>query len=98
VAYFDAGGALVLAEDLGASEELKRLKGVPKLLDRAARLTREPNPGAPLLVAAAELILEGLYALNKIDRSEERGFTGVAKPVPEAPTAPTPPRRGRYVN
>ncbi|MBI3003552.1 MAG: magnesium chelatase [candidate division NC10 bacterium] len=98
VAWFDAGGALLLAEDLGAVEELKRLKGVPKLLERAARLCREPNPGAPLLVAAAELILEGLYALNKIDRSEERGFTGVAKPVPEAPPAPTPPRRSRYVN
>jgi hypothetical protein len=49
-------------------------------------------------VAAAELVLEGLHALNKIDRTEERGFTGLAKPAPEAPPGPAPPRRGRYVN
>ncbi len=98
VAWFDAGGAVHLAEDLAAPEELKRLKGVPGLWERAARLTGEGNPGGPLLVAAAELVLEGLHALNKIDRTEERGFTGLAKPAPEAPPAPPPPRRGRYVN
>ncbi len=98
VAWFDAGGAMQLPEDLAASEELKRLKGVPGLLTRAAILTGEGTPGTALLVAAAELVLEGLHALNKIDRTEERGFTGLAKPAPEAPSPPVPPRRGRYVN
>ncbi|MBI4414559.1 MAG: magnesium chelatase, partial [candidate division NC10 bacterium] len=98
VAWFDAGGAMQLPEDLAASEELKRLKGVPGLLTRAAILTGEGTPGTALLVAAAELVLEGLHALNKIDRTEERGFTGLAKPGPEAPSPPVPPRRGRYVN
>jgi len=98
VAWFDAGGAVQLPEDLAASEELKRLKGVPGLWERAARLAGEGNPGGPLLGAAAELVLEGLHALNKIDRTEERGFTGLAKPAPEAPPGPAPPRRGRYVN
>jgi len=98
VAWFDAGHALQLPEGLAAAEELKRLKGVPGLLERASRLLGEGNPAPPLQVAAAELILEGLHALNKIDRSEERGFTGLGKPAPEAPPGPSPPRRGRYVN
>jgi hypothetical protein len=71
---------------------------VPGLLDRASRLLGEGNPAPPLQVAAAELILEGLHALGKIDRTEERGFTGLGKPAPEAPPSPSPPRRGRYVN
>jgi magnesium chelatase subunit I len=98
VAWFDAGGAVQLPEGLTASEEMKRLKGVPGLLERAAGLAGAGNPAPALLAAAAELVLEGLHALNKIDRNEERGFTGLAKPAPEAPPGPAPPRRGRYVN
>ena len=35
-----------------------------------------PKASAPLLASGVDFVLEGLYAMKKISRSEERGYHG----------------------
>ena len=81
VAWFDAGGAVKLADTTPAAEALRFLRQVPGLIEMTALLgiPEQSEPG--LLVSACEFILEGLHAQQRIDRIEQRGFTG--KPAPE---------------
>ena len=44
--------------------ELTRSAGIPK------------NASPPLLAAGIDFVLEGLYAIKKISRSEDRGYHG----------------------
>ena len=66
--WFELGGNLKFA-DLDSSEHmLEQMAGVQGLLDK--------TNGTPAMKAAlGEFILEGLHAVEKIGRSEERGFT-----------------------
>ena len=47
---------------------------------------------APLLASGIDFVLEGLYAMKKISRSEERGYHG-AEPSAEAVARDDPGRR-----
>jgi len=98
VAWFDAGGAVRISDSTPAAEALRFLEQVPGLLDAAALLGVPERAEAPLAVSAAEFILEGLHAQQRIDRSEQRGFIG--KPVPERrreePAYPTGGKRRAY--
>jgi magnesium chelatase subunit I len=102
VAWFDAGGAVKLADTTPAAEALKLLRRIPGLVEMTALLgvTEQAEPG--LLVSACEMILEGLYAQQRIDRSEQTGFVGTPrserKPDPEEATAPMPGGRRRHFN
>ena len=53
---------------------LDQLKRVPGLLDHTPSLGVARGEPVPLLAAAGEFILEGLYGQKKIGRSEDRGF------------------------
>jgi magnesium chelatase subunit I len=78
IEFFETGGSIRLSESDSVKTSLGQLARVPTLLDRA--------PVAPetARLAEAEFILEGLYASDKIGRSEERGFVGVErKPAQE---------------
>jgi magnesium chelatase subunit I len=74
VAYFEAGGTLKLAEEAPAREALVQLAKVPTLLQALGPLGVTPDAPAPLVAAAAEFVLEGLWAQKKVGRSDDRGF------------------------
>jgi magnesium chelatase subunit I len=74
VAYFEAGGSLRLRDDSPAADVVAQLQRIPGLLDHVVALGVERGAPAPLVAAAGEFILEGLWAQKKIGRSEDRGF------------------------
>jgi magnesium chelatase subunit I len=81
VAWFDGGGAVKLSDLTSTPEALGFLREVPGLLDLTALLGVPEGAPAGLHVSAAEFVLEGLHAQQRIDRTEHRGFVG--KPAPE---------------
>jgi len=87
VHWFDEGGALKLAHDDRADALLKGFGVVPGLLDLVdtVGLARRKDPAT--MVAACELVLEGLAAERRITRSEEAGYTRVR---PDRPGPPFP--------
>ena len=103
VDWFTQDGAVKLADTEGSQEAVARLKAVPHLAEGVAQLSRGKNADPPLWVSAAEFILEGLYAQQKISRSEERGYHGLPRPEREPAEGEPPdrprdrdPRRRRY--
>jgi magnesium chelatase subunit I len=74
VEWFDAGGSLLLADTEAASEVLRKAKKVPGLFELAARAGIGPSAPPPEAAAAIDFVLEGLYSLKKIGRSDERGY------------------------
>ena len=74
VAFFESGGSLKLRDDAAAEEMVAQLKRVPGLLDHVGFLGVQPGDPMPLLAAAGEFVLEGLYAQKKIGRSDDRGY------------------------
>jgi magnesium chelatase subunit I len=68
--WFDQGGMLRLSDEAPARARVADLERVPGLLGLARRLAEEG--GAEETAAAAEFVLEGLYAKKRISRSEER--------------------------
>jgi magnesium chelatase subunit I len=74
IAYFEGGGSLRLRDDAAAVETVTTLRQVPGLLEQLTPLGISNGAPAPLVAAAAEFVLEGLYAQKKIGRSDDRGF------------------------
>jgi magnesium chelatase subunit I len=77
VEYFDAGGALQVAELSSTEACLKGFGAVPGLVE-LARTAVEDEKGVDekaRLVVASELVLEGLVAKRKISRSEAGGYS-----------------------
>jgi magnesium chelatase subunit I len=75
VHWFDEGGALKVAHDERSEALLEGLSVVPGLTDLAIDAGLARAKDAAGLVAAAELILEGLAAQKRIARSDDFGFT-----------------------
>src|SRR5216117_3006945 len=84
VHWFDEGGALKISTDERAETVLKGFSVVPGLLDVVDQvgLAGKKDPGT--LVAACELVLEGLVAEKRISRNEELGYVR-ARPDPKGP-------------
>jgi magnesium chelatase subunit I len=76
VEWFDLGGSLNLGDIEAAANVLAEARKVQGLLDLARRAGLPPDAPAPMLAAAVDFVLEGLYAQKKISRSDERGFHG----------------------
>jgi magnesium chelatase subunit I len=74
VQWFELGGTLKLEESADAASLLRQLSAIHGLLDQVHVLGVSPKDPPALRVAAAEFILEGLYAHRRISRSEELGF------------------------
>jgi magnesium chelatase subunit I len=79
VQWFDEGNKLLLADTASADECLNLLQSVPELLETALIPFDFHRSDTPRLVSACELVLEGLYAENKISRNEEGGYAAVTK-------------------
>ncbi len=91
IEWFDLGGSLQLADSMSAEDVLTHAQQVQGLVEltRAAGIPK--NAPAPLLASGIDFVLEGLYAIKKISRSEERGYHGseaaVRRPAREVPLA-----------
>ena len=74
VRFFEEGGTLRIREGSPSAEVLAQLRKVPEVLENLVALGIEPGAPAPLVAAAGEFLLEGLWAQKKIGRSDDRGF------------------------
>ncbi len=74
VQWFELGGTLKLEEYAPATVLLKQLSLIQGLFDHLPALGVTAKDPPALRLAAAEFILEGLYAHRRISRSEELGY------------------------
>lgn len=74
VQWFEAGGELKIAEDVPANRRFQQLCQVQSLFDHIGKLGVTNRKEEAAAAAAAEMILEGLWAHRRVGRSEERGF------------------------
>jgi len=74
VQWFDLGGSVQLEETSASGPLLEQLIGIQGLLEKTKPLGVGVNSSDGLRVAAAEFILEGLYAHRRISRNEDRRF------------------------
>ncbi|HKG61219.1 MAG TPA: hypothetical protein VKB05_15775 [Pyrinomonadaceae bacterium] len=79
VQWFDEGNKLLLADTAAAGECLNLIEAVPELLETAMIPFDFRRSDIGQLVSTCELVLEGLYAENKISRNEEGGYAAVTK-------------------
>lgn len=84
VHWFDEGGALKISPDERSETLLKGFSVVPGLLDLIDRVGLAGKKDPAHIVAACELVLEGLVAARRISRSEDLGYTRV-RPEPKNP-------------
>jgi magnesium chelatase subunit I len=82
--WFEMGGNLKMSDVDSALSALSRLERVQGLIDKTEALGVNGDSPAGLRAAAAEMVLEGLYSVEKISRSEERGFAASERKVPGA--------------
>ena len=101
VQWFEIGGHLKYPAGASTKEVYALLRKIQGLFERTQELGIQAKDDPALLVAGAEFILEGLYALKKISRNEEVGFHAERRPTrSEAPErdAGSPPPRRRPIN
>jgi magnesium chelatase subunit I len=98
--WFDLGGQLKFSDTAGSAELLDGLKHIQGLTEKLSVVGVKPKDKPEVIVAAAEFLLEGLYAHKRIGRSEERVFTAPEKqPRPErVPGREDAPARRRPYN
>jgi magnesium chelatase subunit I len=73
--WFEMGGNLKLSDVEPASTVVTQLQRVQGLFDKIGVLGASAGSSIPMQAAAGEMILEGLHSIDKISRSEERGFS-----------------------
>ena len=95
IQWFELGGELKIAELSGTEDRYRQLANIKDLLSHVNRLGVADAKNQAAASAAAEMILEGLWAHRRIGRSEERGFFADKPKQPEPrETPPRAPRRG----
>jgi len=95
IQWFELGGELKLPENATTADRFQQLSNIEGLLEQVARLKVKDRKDAGAASAAAEMILEGLWAHRRISRSEERGFFGEKPKQPEPRERETPGRPPR---
>ncbi|MBI3982365.1 MAG: magnesium chelatase [Gemmatimonadetes bacterium] len=77
VSWFDDGGALKVSDNERSDACLKGFSNVAGLLTLVDTVGLAPKKDPATMVAACELVLEGLVAHKRISRSEELGYTRI---------------------
>src|SRR6266496_291660 len=95
IQWFDLGGEIQLAENAAAAEVLQSLRNIQGLMDKLTRVNVGPKDTQEAQVSAAEFVLEGLHALKRIVRSDERVFTAGEK-APKIAEKPFEREEGQY--
>jgi magnesium chelatase subunit I len=81
VEWFDLGGSLQLGDTLSAEEVLTHARQVQGLVELAYAAGIPQKASPQLLASGVDFVLEGLYAMKKISRNEERGYHAAETPV-----------------
>jgi magnesium chelatase subunit I len=84
VHWFDEGGALKISADERSEALLKGFSVVPGLLGLVSQVGLAGKKDPAHMVAACELVLEGLVAEKRISRSDDLGYVRV-RPEPKGP-------------
>jgi magnesium chelatase subunit I len=95
--WFDLGGTLQVDETIPAAELLTRTAGVQGLNELTHHAGVKGPAKPPVVAAAVDFILEGLYAQKKIARSEDRQYQGAEPPRRNPRQAPSDPMMERDV-
>jgi magnesium chelatase subunit I len=74
IEWFDLGGSLQLGDSSSAAEVLALVGDVEGLAELAYEAGIPKDASPPVLASGVDFVLEGLYAMKKISRSEERGY------------------------
>jgi magnesium chelatase subunit I len=96
--WFELGGSLQLSDTLGNDAVITSARQVQGLLELAQAAGIPDNADAGLVASGVDFVLEGLCALKKISRNDERGYH-TAEPAVRRPREergreddrPTPP-------
>ena len=81
IEWFDLGGSLQLGDTMSTKEVLVHAREVQGLIELAQAAGIPPDASPALLASGVDFVLEGLYALKKIGRSDERGYHATESPV-----------------
>jgi magnesium chelatase subunit I len=73
--FFELGGSLKLDETAKSDTMVKELGNIQGLMEKTGQLGLGASEPDAVRAAAAEFVLEGLYAHRRIARNEEVGFT-----------------------
>ncbi len=79
VSWFDQGNKILLSDTAAAEECVLLLESVPHLIESTLTPLALDQTDKANVVSACEFVLEGLYAENKISRSEDGGFEAMTK-------------------
>ncbi len=79
IEWFEMGGNLKFADTDPSERLVNTMESVHGLLDKALPLGVTFDSPVPLRAAAGEMILEGLHSIDKISRSEERGYVSAER-------------------
>jgi magnesium chelatase subunit I len=93
IQWFELGGELKLPELATTTERYQQLSKIQGLLEHIGCLGVTDRKEQGTAAAAAEMILEGLWAHRRIGRSEERGYFAEKPRQPEPRETPGRPRR-----
>jgi magnesium chelatase subunit I len=77
--WFNLGGTIKFDDDQSASAIAADLKQIQGLAEKLSPLKIKASSDPEHLVAAAEFLLEGMYAHHRLSRTEERGFAAQDK-------------------
>jgi len=81
VQWFELGGTLRLGEVVPVAEMVKQLARIQDLFEFTGKLGLGESESDALRAAAAEFILEGLYAQKRISRNEQQAFAASERPA-----------------
>jgi len=79
--WFQLGGTLQIDDSDSSKTVVHNLGEIQGLIEKLGPLGIRGKEQPPQIVAAAEFLLEGLYAHKKLSRSEERKFSAPDKPT-----------------
>jgi magnesium chelatase subunit I len=96
IQWFELGGELKLPELATAVERCQQLSKIQGLMEHIGKLGVGDRKDAGSAGAAAEMILEGLWAHRRIGRSEERGYFAEKPRQPEPRETPSRGPRRQY--
>jgi len=94
IQWFEMGGELKLPELANTTDRFQQLSKIQGVMDHIGKLGVQDRKDAGAAAAAAEMILEGLWAHRRIGRSEERGFYADKPRQPEQREPRESPNRG----
>jgi magnesium chelatase subunit I len=92
IQWFEVGGELKIPDIAPTSQRFRQLCQIQNLMDHTGKLGVTNRKDEAAAAAAAEMMLEGLWAHRRIGRSEERGFYA------EKPQRAPEPRERDYQN